>query len=176
MNFNLEGLMKNFKELQEICLKEVRDAGIVPGNIVKWSVNRRAKSRWGQCSKMRNGECEIQISARLLEDDRISEQACKDTMIHEILHTCKGCSGHTGKWKEYAERMNRLYGYHIKRVTTGEEKGVENYERKGKPVKYIFQCAGCGQIVKRKRACDFTKHYRQYICGICGKKAFRKYM
>ena len=166
--------MKDFEKLQMVCMEEVRAAGITPGNIVKWTINRRAKTRWGLCIKKGNGECEIQIAARLLEDDRISEDACKDTMIHEILHSCKGCTGHTGKWKQYAEIMNRKYGYHIKRVTSGEEKGVENYKGNSQPVKYVYRCAGCGQIVMRKKACKFTKYYRSYICGICGKKAFRK--
>ena len=167
--------MKDFKRLQEECMREVEAVGIKPGNIVKWSLNSRAKTRWGLCVKYKNGDCEIQIAERLIEDDRISEKSCKDTMIHEILHSCAGCHRHTGKWKKYAELMNDTYGYNIKRVTSGEEKGVENYQSKGRPVKYIYRCSGCGQIIMRKRECKFTRHYRQYICGCCGKRrAFKK--
>lgn len=161
--------MKNFDELIVECLHEVEKAGITPGNIIEWQINRRAKTRWGLCEKRRNGDCIIQISAQLLEDDRISEEDCKATIIHEILHSCKECKGHTGKWKEYAQRMNALYGYNIKRVTTGEEKGVENYHQlTNLPIRYVFRCKYCGAIVAKKRQCKFTKQYWNYICLNCG--------
>lgn len=167
--------MKDFKALQDICINEVREAGITPGNITAWEVNYRAKTRWGMCVK-KNGNFIIQIAAQLLEDDRVSEKACKDTMIHEILHTCKGCSGHTGLWLKYANIMNEKYGYDIKRTTSGKEKGVENYKpTKHLDYKYFYVCEKCGQQVRKKKACKFTRYYRDYTCLICGtKKAFRK--
>ena len=39
--------MKNFEMLQKVCIDEVLGAGIEPGNIVSWVINRRAKTRWG---------------------------------------------------------------------------------------------------------------------------------
>ena len=131
--------MKNFEMLQKVCIDEVLGAGIEPGNIVSWVINRRAKTRWGMCTKNPDGTCIIQIAARLIEDERISEQACKET-------------------------------------TSGEEKGVENYTAsKRLDYKYCFVCENCGQIIKRKKQCEFTKYYRNYTCGICGRKrAFHK--
>jgi len=169
--------LKDFKRLQKECLDEVIAAGITPGNIVEWKINTRAKTRWGKCTKERaTGNCIIEISNRLLEDDRISEKDCKTTMIHEILHSCKDCMAHTGKWKEYATIMNLKYGYNIKRVTKGEEKGVENHTSKSMPYKYRYRCSRCGQLVMKKKACKFTKYYRNYTCGICGKaRAFHKF-
>lgn len=165
--------MKDFEALIKECLSEVVAVNIKPGNIVKWSINRRAKSRWGLCTKHRDGTCEIEISARLLEDDRVSVKECKDTIIHEILHSCYGCQGHTGRWKLYAERMNTVYGYNIKRVTGGEEKGLEKYEVSSRPDKYWYRCKKCGQLIVKKKQCKFTKYYRRYGCGICGTlKAF----
>jgi hypothetical protein len=98
----------------------------------------------------------------ILEDDRISETACKETIIHELLHTCKGCMRHTGKWKYYAEVVNQVYGYNIKRVTEGSEKGIENYESKEMNVKYVFTCGNCGATIYRKRDSKFTRYYRYY--------------
>ena len=123
--------------LQKVCIDEVLGAGIEPGNIVSWVINRRAKTRWGMCTKNPDGTCIIQIAARLIEDERISEQACKETMIHEILHTCKGCKGHTGLWLIYANIMNKKYGYHIKRTTSGEEKGGYEKAADGKKLNFI---------------------------------------
>ena len=40
--------MKNFEMLQKVCIDEVLGAGIEPGNIVSWDINRRVheKSGW----------------------------------------------------------------------------------------------------------------------------------
>jgi len=167
--------VKDFRELILQSIQEIRAVGIEPGNIVKWSINRRAKSRWGLCTKHPDGTYSIEISSRLLEDEKVSEKDCKDTIIHEILHSCKGCSGHTGRWKQYAEIMNRTYGYNIKRVTSSEEKGLERYESKSRSPKYIYRCKKCGQLIIKKRKCKFTKYYKHYGCGICGtRNAFIK--
>lgn len=168
--------MKDYKKLQEICLAEVVAVGIEPGNIIEWQLNSRAKSRWGQCTRNnKTKECKIQIAAQLIYDDRISEKACKETIIHEILHTCNGAKGHTGLWKQYADKINARYGYNIKRTTSGEEKGVENYKSKPLPYRYTFRCKRCGTIIRKKRACKFTHYYRNYTCTVCGaKRAFIK--
>lgn len=157
-------------------MAEIKQAGITPGNIVAFEINRRSKKRWGLCTRKPNGECVIQIAAILLEDDRVSEKACKDTIIHEILHSCKECSGHTGKWKQYAQKMNAMYGYNIKRTTSGAEKGLDDYEVSYRlRDKYVFRCKNCGAIVRRKKACKFTRYYRNYGCGRCGKfRAFER--
>lgn len=162
--------MKDFERLRLICIDEVLQAGIHPGNITKWKINKRLRQVWGKCILYPNGECEIQIASRLLEDERISDEACKSTIIHEILHSCPECkNGHRGKWSEYAARMNQMYGYNIKRVTTGEEKGVENYVPQKRTVKYVYVCTGCGQQITFTRKCKFTRRYRQYMCTLCGK-------
>lgn len=159
--------MKDFLELREECLNETKAVGIPIGEVSLWSVNKRAKTRWGRCKAKRDGSYEIEIAKCLLEDDRISKKACKETIIHELLHTTKGGMRHTGVWKEYATLMNRTYGYNIKRVTTGNEKGIENYKGSERPVKYIFTCGVCGAIIYRKRDSAFTRNYKHYGCAKC---------
>lgn len=167
--------MKDFLKLRQECMTEVIEAGITPGTVSSWTVNTRARTRWGHCRKEKDGTFEIQIARQLLEDDRIPEKACKETIIHEILHTCYGCMNHKERWKGYAQRMNDRYGYNIKRVTTGNEKGVENYEAQNHlPVKYVFVCGGCGATIYRKRKSKFTRYYRNYICTRCGARAWIK--
>lgn len=169
--------MKDFDKLIKTCLKEVKDAGITPGNIVEWTINYRSKQRWGQCTKKPNGDFTIQIAARLLEDDRISEKACKNTIVHEILHACPDGTGHKGKWREYAEIMNKKYDYNIKRTTSGSEKGVEDYKScKTLRTKYIFRCRYCGYTIGKKKMCKFTHYYKNYRCMMCDKPhAFQRY-
>lgn len=168
--------MKDFKKLQEICIQEVLAVGIKPGKISEWTINTRAKSRWGLCKKNPDGSYSIQIASQLLVDDRVSEVALKTTMIHEILHTTKGGMCHTGNWKKYAQLMNETYGYNIKRITPGSEKGVEDREIKAKPAKYLLVCRYCGQKIYRRQQCKLTKYYKNYSCGICGKsRAFVRF-
>lgn len=169
--------VKDYNKLIECCVAEVRSAGIVPGNIIEWKINRRAKKRWGLCTRKPNGDCIIQIAARLLEDERISEKACKETIIHEILHTCPECHGHTGQWKAYAQIMNEKYGYNIKRTTSGEEKGVENYHVTQRlDYSYKIICKYCGYVILKKKKCKFTHYYGNYKCASCGRThAYKKY-
>lgn len=166
--------MKDFERLKQECLDEIADLGIETGQIKEWTINTRARSRWGQCKKNKDGTYSIQIADRLLVDDRIPEKACKETIIHELLHTCKDCMKHTGKWKAYAQEMNEEYGYNIKRTTSGNEKGVENYKPKRMSVKYVFTCGGCGATIYRKRMSKFTRYYRNYRCTRCGAIAWRR--
>ena len=44
------------------------------------------------------------------------------TIYHECLHCCDGCMCHTGKWKEYAEIVNKRFGTQIQRCTSRNEK------------------------------------------------------
>jgi predicted RNA-binding Zn-ribbon protein involved in translation (DUF1610 family) len=82
---------------------------------------------------------------------------------------------HTGQWKHYAKVMNQVYGYYIKRVTSGTEKGVEDYKSiNSMTIKYIFTCGNCGATIYRKRDSRFTKNYRNYGCARCGAIDWRK--
>ena len=166
--------MKDFERLKQECLSEIAALGIQTGTVKEWVINTRARSRWGQCKLEPDGTYTIQIAGSLLTDDRISEKACKETIIHELLHTCKGCMKHQGRWKANATMMNCRYGYNIKRVTSGNEKGVENYKPEHMTVKYVFTCGGCGATIYRKRDSKFTKYYRYYGCTKCGAIDWRK--
>ncbi len=166
--------MKDFTALQQQCLSELNKAGIKTGPVSAWIVNTRAKKRWGFCKKEKDGTYVIEIAQLLLKDDRIPEKAVKETIIHELLHTCYGCMNHQKRWKHYAQIMNDTYGYNIKRTTSGIEKGVENYEPKRMEVKYVFTCSGCGAKVYMKRESKFTRYYRNYICTKCGTQGWQK--
>lgn len=85
----------------------------------------------GQC-RYRNGSYTINISCRLLEES-VPREILKQTVLHEILHTCKNCMNHKTEWKEVANQVNRAYGYNIKRCTSAEELGLQDVQVK-KPI------------------------------------------
>lgn len=171
--------MRDLQAVAKECLMELDEIGIEYGLITRFVVNTRAKKRWGQCKKagarwdvvagVVRDTYEINISYVLL-DERNPIEALKNTLIHEVLHTCKGCMNHGEAWKKLADKVNRAYGYGIKRCSSADEKGVEydNRDKQPRKIKHQFKCEHCGQLINRQRESDFTKHYKSYKCGRCG--------
>ena len=158
--------MKNLQNLAAACEADLRSIGIRPGRVSAWRVNTRAKSRWGQCRELTPGCFEISIAARLLQDD-VSDQATKDTILHELLHTVRGCHGHTGRWAELAAQVNRLLPqYTIKRTATAEEKGIEAAPRV-RESRYMLRCVHCGREFRRERQSRIIQYPERYRCT-CG--------
>lgn len=156
--------MKDLQKLAKECMSELDAIGVEYGNVIEFKINTRAKSRWGQCRRIIGNTYSINITNELLRDD-LSDRPCKETIFHELIHTCKGCMNHGYEWQRIADLVNDCYGYNIKRATSSEEKGVEMV----KVYKYCFKCTNCGSVVKRNRASDFTRNYKRYGCGKCHK-------
>ncbi|QHI72277.1 SprT-like domain-containing protein [Aminipila terrae] len=134
------------------------------------TINRRARSRFGCCKKIRKGlreSFEIELSYRLLG---CQEKFIKQTLAHEILHTCPGCDNHGALWKKYADTMNETYGYRIKRTDTAEQLGIkEDGKLKRQPLKenYVLVCKKCGIRISRTRMSNVIKNPSNYRCK-CG--------
>ena len=162
--------MKDLNKLYKECIKECDDTGIEYGNIVSIKENSRYTRKWGYCS-FKNNEYSIQISSRLLKDD-VSDEAAKNTIMHEILHTVKGCLNHGPQWKAQAAIINNKYNfYNIKRTTSNEEKCIKETND---DYKYVFKCKNCNSIVRRQRDSRFVKYYKSYRCGKCHVGIFEK--
>ena len=164
--------MKDLMRLVDICKSDLDVLGIKYGRVFDWSVNTRAKCRLGQCRKIGIGLFEINISEALLKDD-IDDQIALNTIMHELLHTVKGCFKHTGKWKTYAEYINsKLPQYNIKRIATQTEMN-SIIERKPPVYKYVLRCTKCGAEIKRQKLSKVITDYKRYRCGKCGGKLER---
>lgn len=165
---------KRLSAVYRECIEELDVLDIPYGNITKVEVNYRAKSRWGLCKRMASAyetKYEIQISVDLLMSNA-TEKGLKETVIHEILHTCPNCMCHTGEWKRLADLVNDCYNYNVKRTNTAEDKGLDENEVMKRRVtstpKYVFKCKGCGAFCVKTRACDFTRYPYLYYCKRCG--------
>ena len=123
-------------------------------------LNRRARTRFGCCIR-REGRYTIELSAQLAEQG--SEDAILQVLAHEVLHTCYGCSNHGARWKGYAQRMNSIYGYRIRRTDNYEELGIEDH----RPVRYYVVCAKCGRRIPRMKRSPLVDHPERYRCA-CG--------
>ncbi len=163
--------MKDLHKLVAECQADLASVGIKHGTVSKWTVNTRAKTRWGLCRKLSNGTYEIEIAQILLQDDT-TDIAAKNTIIHELLHTCPGCLNHTGKWIQLAQIVNyRLPMYNIKRTTSADEKGVA-VRRKEPVYRYILKCGSCGREIKRQKKSAVIEYPQKYRC-VCGGKLLR---
>lgn len=156
---------KTINEYMCEVFSQCRMAGIPVSDSVdsKIIINRRAKSRFAACKKEKiynKITYRIEVGEAILTVE--NPVIIKSILAHELLHTCPGCYNHGETWKTYAEKMNFLYGYHIKRVSTYEEMGISAPERK-KQVKYVIICQKCGAKTYRQKKSKLitdTKHYR----------------
>lgn len=165
--------MRNLNIVAKECMKMLDDIGIKYGNVTEFKVNTRSR-RWGQC-KCVPGGYSINISIALL-DERNDINGLKNTIIHELLHTCDGCMNHGPKWKAVASKVNDAYGYNIKRCSAASEKGVEKDTRPKHKVieyKYEIRCEDCGHIYKRSKMSKVIQHPELYLCSHCHGKLKR---
>lgn len=129
-------------------------------------LNKRATGRFGCCRRVGDMHI-IELAQRL---PAAGEEAVRETLAHEVLHTCWGCKNHGERWKGYAGRMNAAYGYHISRTGSWEAMGLSD----PKKVNHLLVCRSCGQAFKRARASSLVQHPERYRCR-CGGELERKY-
>lgn len=95
---------------------DLENAGITIGYVTKSHINGRLKRALGQCKK-KGYEYDISLNRCMLLD-KMPEQEVKNTIAHELLHTCRGGFNHTETWKRLADRlMTSKPQYRITRVT-----------------------------------------------------------
>lgn len=159
--------MNDLNELLRDVISEAKALNIPVSNriVPKVRVNNRAIRRFG-CCIAKNGEFIIEISGKLLD---ASERACKQTLAHEVLHTCPGCKNHGSKWKQYAKSMNSAYDYDISRASTHESLGIADSSL----TRYLLRCQNCGAEIRRMRRSKLIDHPERYRCK-CGGKLLLK--
>lgn len=162
--------VKEMRDLQKIaheCMGELEGIGIRTGIVLDFSIDWKSTKFYGVCERVGYDCYRIKVSHRMLNEE-IDIRELKDTIFHELLHTCDGCMNHGYEWKKQADIVNRKLGYNIKRCASFElnQKIRELYANE---YKYMFECTECGRKVGRTRACQFTKYYNLYSCGHCGK-------
>lgn len=125
-------------------------------------VNSRAKRRLG-CCYYRDGVYVIEVSSGLLEQP----ERLRQTLAHELLHTCRGCRNHGEKWKAYAAEVNGALGYSIQRLAPAEGESQEPLRQE--KLRYILECQSCGAKIYRSRMSKAVKYPWRYRCKCGGK-------
>ncbi len=122
-------------------------------------INSRAVKRFGRCILSR-GRYTIELSSMLID---APEKSCRQTIAHEIIHTCPGCMDHGVSFRLYAAMMNNAYGYSISRTGSREEMGIRQEEN----FRYAIICRKCGRKTMRLRRSSVIDHPSRYRCK-CG--------
>lgn len=160
---NETAMLKRLMAIAEECKAELGAIDIPYSKGAMFVINYRAKRRWGYCKRV-DGLYRIEIASRLLEDG-VDPAGAKNTVIHELLHTCPSSIRHTGAWLRYANKVNAAYGYDIKRTATSDEKGVE--EAPDADFRYILACTGCGKTWRYHKLTKAVRNYRNCKCSVC---------
>jgi predicted SprT family Zn-dependent metalloprotease len=155
--------MNKYNELLQEVIEQARKINIPVSIDVDptITINTRAKGRFGQCKK-RNGKYLIEISQYLTQAE---DKYIKETLAHEILHTCPDCMNHGREWKYYVSRMNYNYGYNISRTNSCANMGIVNPRIEN--AKYIITCKTCGKKIYKQREAKVVKNIDRYHCK-CG--------
>lgn len=97
--------------------------------------------------------------------EQASIKDVKDTLAHEILHTCPDCLNHQLQWQIYARKMNKEYGYNIKRSGSSVAMGIIVPKVRN----YVLVCKKCGQEIVKERMCKVVKYPERFRCKCGGK-------
>lgn len=165
--------MKNLENYGRQCIKDLNAIGIYPNDIEKFTVNTRAKTRWGQAVR-KGGLYYININSMLLQDD-CPEKALLETLYHELLHCVNDCMNHGKQWQDLADIVNDCYNVSVTRCSTDEKK-LGDYAKTIKNVrensvkKFKVECRNCGNSTIRfgMRKPKWYVHPDWYTCTLCG--------
>lgn len=168
--------MRDLRTIAAACEKDLIGIGIKIGYIDSYEVNSRATGRLGQCRAVRgrNRHFRIQITSALLSES-IPLDELKNTVYHELLHTCPGCMNHGEEWRRLAGIVNLAYGMNISRCASKDEESVKIMrERRIATARYKTECLGCGNICVNQRECGFTRNPERYLCAKCGGNSWKR--
>ena len=123
-------------------------------------INTRAK-RFGRCSR-KSDKFIIELSSIF---DKADDKMTKQTLAHELCHTCPDSMNHQAKWKSYVNKMNRAYGYKIERTNSCQNIGVEREISMN--AKYTIECQSCHKKMYKDRISGVIRNPEKYHC-MCG--------
>lgn len=159
-------LMRDLIQLTIDCIKELKAIEIPIQNdrIREIKFARLSSEDAGICTMYTNNTFRIKISL-FFKNEKIDINELRETICHELLHTCPNCYQHTGKWIEYAKKIDATYGYEIVAYKT-------DFDLKNKhiPVIHRLRCPECEGYWNIRKKCDWKKiqNGAKYTCVWCG--------
>lgn len=164
--------MKNLNRLYLECVSEAQSAGLdISDRITGIEVNSRLSRALGRCCArygLGGYVYRIEVNPCMLADG-IEDMIPKNTIMHELVHTCPGCMNHGPEFQRRALMVNRKLGYHVSTTTDGEALEAAGVTLKRSADNYGIVCKKCGRIVERRKRWSSTLErigsYRHSCCG-----------
>ena len=155
-------MQANANTLLQQAITMIEKLDIETGDIVPNVKLVNVTSYWGRCSR-KGDTYYISLNKKLMQ---ASIEGALETLMHEVLHTVKGCMNHGETWKALANKVNTMYGTNISRKTSSAENGTHEFILETS--KYIMECEKCGYGYGRDRISNFVKHPENYTHTGCG--------
>lgn len=147
------------------CENVLNSIDIPCGTILTYIVE--SGEAWGHCHHITGRLFVISINKLLI--DKKNETGLRNTIIHELLHTCPECYNHGREWVNLTKKIKRLLGITVNEKSTYHDLGIDIADYiNTRSYKYVIQCKECGECYFRKRKSDFVINYDKYRCRKCG--------
>ena len=158
--------MKDLNKLYHECVEEMKRINMdISNRIVGIKVNGRLSRSLGRCRfNHYSGSYSIEINPCMLADS-VEVKTTKNTIIHELIHTCPGCMNHGYECKRRGDRVNRMLGYNVQRCAEVERLEAAGVEVKKEEYKYALECVRCGHQFKFQRWCSKLENPSRWKCG-----------
>lgn len=157
-------LVETMEQLYMLGYTEVKD------NTYDLSFNTRAKYKYGSCRLKGANHYEIELNKNFADVSPIEE--IKKTIMHELIHSIKGCMNHKEGWKRVVNKVNAKYGYDIERTkAVAEYVSIVQSQETAPQYQILYQ--GCGHVFKYKRNSKNVQLIRNQTgrlkcsCGSC---------
>jgi len=122
----------------------------------------KSTKSWGRCHY--NTETnESAIALNYVFEDK--PEAARNTLIHEIAHSCAVGDHHGERWERAGNNIGKKWGIKVTRLNNYEDLGVQSISKLGK---YIVKCKKCGHEYYHARMCGVVEHPEFYNCGCSG--------
>jgi hypothetical protein len=161
--------MRDLNELFTRCCEELDVIGVpyAKGKIDGVYSNSRYTRRYGNCRRLPNGHFEISIASFLLSDKITSDKIVRNTIFHELTHTCPDCFNHGKKFHEWGALISDCYDVDISTYVSKEISNTVNEAGviKKPKNKYEVVCCGCGAKSYFKRKTNTVKIINGEIKG-----------
>lgn len=124
------------------------------------------RSSWVNITKLDNNHYQIKVS-KIFEEipsKEPFEERLTSCMIHELIHTIKGCHGHKDNFQRIANIVTKKTSYKITTGVSAEKYGVTNTPRGNK---YVITCNKCDKHFYYKRRPKMWNNFNNCTCPYC---------
>ena len=168
----MKNLTVKFNQLVEECKEVITDLGFELPKNVTYELSGRLTSNRGNCREHIKGEKYTIKLAKYMIEGAIAngdDYEPMRTILHEMCHALPNGMSHTGNWKIYTDKINKIYGFDITR--TSKLPTIYDSIRKNTSSPVIMVDLSCmsGCVVYSKKPTSvYVKNIERYTCGKCG--------